>query len=321
MKILVTGGAGYIGSALVDKLISEKYEVNVLDDLSNGLSENINLKANFINGSILDEHSLDIALEGVEAVFHLAAKISVEEGESNPDLYENININGTLKLIEKCNTLGIRKFLFASTAAVYGNPIDFPLTEDSKVEPVNVYGKTKLYIDAYLAKNSTRLSMSSISFRFFNVAGAIKNNDGKWLRIKHDDATHLIPRILKSNPNSPLRVYGNDWPTSDGTAIRDFIHIKDLIDALLKALHVIGIDDHQVINLGTAKGESVLKVIEVAEKVLNKGISYVFTSRRPGDSFALVASNSKAKNYLNWSPNCNLKDIIEDAYRELISNN
>ena len=133
MKILVTGGSGYIGSALVDKLISENYEVNVLDDLSNGFLENINTKANFINGSVLDEPALDKALEGVEAVFHLAAKIRVEEGEAKPDLYKSVNVDGTLKLISKCKKIGIKKFVFASTAAVYGDPTDFPVTEESQV--------------------------------------------------------------------------------------------------------------------------------------------------------------------------------------------
>ena len=320
MKILVTGGAGYIGSALVDRLITENYEVNVIDDLSNGYLENINSKANFINGTILDELALEKSLDGVEAVFHLAAKIRVEEGEAKPDLYKNVNIEGTLKLIDKCKQIGIKKFLFASTAAVYGDPTDFPVTEESEVKPVNVYGKTKLEIDEFLAKNSINLGMSSISFRFFNVGGAVKNKDGRWLKIKHEGATHLIPSILHSSGSTPLSIYGNDWPTKDGTPTRDFVHLNDLVDALVKSLNHLESLGHQIINLGTANGATVLEVVLAAEKALNKKINYKFASRRAGDSYALVTSNSKAKQTLNWQPNRNIIDILQDANSELLAN-
>ena len=320
MKILVTGGAGYIGSALVDRLINEKYDVNVLDDLSNGYLENINSKANFINGTILDEQALEKALDGVEAVFHLAAKIRVEEGEAKPDLYRSVNIDGTLKLIDKCKQVGIKRFLFASTAAVYGDPTDFPVTEESEVKPVNVYGKTKLAIDQYLAKNSGILGISAISFRFFNVGGAVKNKDGMWLKIKHEGATHLIPSILHSSESSPLSIYGNDWPTSDGTPTRDFVHLSDLVDALVKSLNYLEVPGHQIINLGTAKGSTVLEVVMAAEKALNKKINFKYAPRRAGDSYALVTSNSKAKQILGWQPTKNIIDILQDANSELLVN-
>ena len=320
MKILVTGGAGYIGSALVDRLINEKYDVNVLDDLSNGYLENINSKANFINGTILDEQALKKALDGVEAVFHLAAKIRVEEGEAKPDLYRSVNIDGTLKLIDKCKQIGIKRFLFASTAAVYGDPTDFPVTEESEVKPVNVYGKTKLAIDQYLAKNSGILGISAISFRFFNVGGAVKNKDGMWLKIKHEGATHLIPSILHSSESSPLSIYGNDWPTSDGTPTRDFVHLSDLVDALVKSLNYLEVPGHQIINLGTAKGSTVLEVVMAAEKALNKKINFKYAPRRAGDSYALVTSNSKAKQILGWQPTKNIIDILQDANSELLVN-
>ena len=320
MKILVTGGAGYIGSALVDRLINEKYDVNVLDDLSNGYLENINSKANFINGTILDEQALEKALYGVEAVFHLAAKIRVEEGEAKPDLYRSVNIGGTLNLIDKCKQVGIKRFLFASTAAVYGDPTDFPVTEESEVKPVNVYGKTKLEIDQYLARNSSILGISAISFRFFNVGGAVKNKDGIWLKIKHEGATHLIPSILHSSESSPLSIYGNDWPTSDGTPTRDFVHLSDLVDALVKSLNYLEVPGHQIINLGTAKGSTVLEVVMAAEKALNKKINFKYAPRRAGDSYALVTSNSKAKQILGWQPTKNIIDILQDANSELLVN-
>ena len=196
MKILVTGGAGYIGSVLVNKLIDLGHQVKVIDDLSNGFKENIDEKADFIQGSILDNDKLNQVIADVEVVFHLAAKIRVEEGEREPELYKKVNIEGTLNLINKCVEKQIKKFVFASTAAVYGNPEDYPVNEKSKVNPVSVYGETKLEIDQYLEKNAKSLGISSICFRFFNIGGALKTKKGNWLKIKHEGATHPIPSIL-----------------------------------------------------------------------------------------------------------------------------
>lgn len=321
MKILVTGGAGYIGSVLVDKLITEGHQVNVIDDLSNGFIENIHKDAVFIEGSILDKNILNDALDGVEAVFHLAAKIRVEEGESKPDLYNSVNIDGTLNLLKLCKETGITKFIFASTAAVYGNPEDFPVTEKSTEAPVNVYGKTKLEVDRYLKQNAAIFGISSISFRFFNAGGGYKNSAGKWLRIKHEGATHLIPSILHSSDVKPLSIYGNDWPTHDGTPIRDFIHVSDLANALVKSLNFLSKPGNTIINLGTATGSTVLEVIQAAESALKRRIHYKFTDRRPGDSFALVTSRDKAKEMLGWQPIKSLTEILIDAQNELESNN
>ena len=321
MKVLVTGGAGYIGSVLTHQLIAKGYVVNVIDDLSNGFAENIHKDAVFIEGSILDSTTLSKSLDGVDVVLHLAAKIRVEEGEEFPDLYKKVNIEGTLNLLKICKEKGIKKFVFASTAAVYGEPEDFPVTEKSKVAPVNVYGQTKLEIDQYLAVNAEKQGIAVISFRFFNVGGALKSSDGKWLRIKHEGATHLIPSILHSSSNKPLSIFGNDWPTLDGTPVRDFVHVADLADALVESLNHLTIPGHQIINLGTATGSTVLQVVNTAEKVLNKKINYKFASRRAGDSFALVTSNEKAKNVLKWSPTKNLSDILQDANMELSTNN
>lgn len=321
MKVLVTGGAGYIGSVLVDQLIAKGHQVNVIDDLSNGFAENIHKAAVFIEGSILDNNILNEALVGVEAVFHLAAKIRVEEGENKPDLYKNVNVAGTLNLLKTCKVKGIKKFVFASTAAVYGDPEDYPVTEKSKESPVNVYGQTKLEIDKYLAKNAASLEISTISFRFFNVGGALKNSDGKWLRIKHEGATHLIPSILHSSYEKPLAIYGNDWPTHDGTPIRDFIHVSDLANALVKSLRFLSKPGNTIINLGTATGSTVLEVIQAAELALKRKIHYIFTDRRPGDSFALVTSRDKAKEILGWLPIKGLSEILIDAQNEFDLNN
>jgi UDP-glucose 4-epimerase len=320
MKILVTGGAGYIGSALTYLLIEQGHQVNVIDDLSNGFKDNVNPKANFINGSILDESILNQGLIGIDAVIHLAAKIRVEEGEVKPELYKKVNIEGTQLLLNKCKDLGITKFVFASTAAVYGDPEDFPVTEESKVSPVNVYGETKLLIDQYLAKNAADIGLSAISFRFFNVGGALQTKEGEWLKIKHEGATHLIPSTLHSNENKPLQIFGNDWPTEDGTPTRDYVHVIDIADAIIKSLVHLEVPGHTIINLGTAGGSTVLQVAETAEKVLNRKIFYTFVPRRSGDSFALVTSNEKAKQILGWTPRYGLSEILRDANLELMAN-
>ena len=321
MKILVTGGAGYIGSVLVNKLIEQGHQVNVIDDLSNGFRENIDRRAKFTEGSILDKGNLNQALEGVEVVYHLAAKIRVEEGEAKPELYKKVNIEGTLDLIKACVDKKIAKFIFASTAAVYGDPEEFPVNENSRTNPVNVYGATKLEIDKYLEANAKNMGISTICFRFFNIGGALKTKEGSWLKIKHEGATHLIPSILHSSSNKPLLIFGNDWPTKDGTPTRDFVHVVDLADALIKALNSLDKAGNQVINLGTATGSTVLEVVKTAEKSLNKVISYNFAGRRAGDSFALVTSNQKAKEILNWQPTKTLSDILIDAQDELLANN
>jgi UDP-glucose 4-epimerase len=320
MKILVTGGAGYIGSALTYLLIEQGHQVNVIDDLSNGFTDNVNPKANFVNGSILDESILNQGLISMDAVIHLAAKIRVEEGEIKPELYKQVNIDGTKLLLNKCKELGITKFVFASTAAVYGDPEDFPVTEESKVSPVNVYGKTKLVIDQYLAKSAADIGLSAISFRFFNVGGALQTKQGEWLKIKHEGATHLIPSTLHSNENKPLQIFGNDWPTEDGTPARDYVHIIDIADAIIKSLAHLEVPGHTTINLGTATGSTVLQVAQTAEKVLNRKISYTFAPRRSGDSFALVTSNEKAKKILGWTPSYGLSEILRDANLELLAN-
>jgi UDP-glucose 4-epimerase len=216
--------------------------------------------------------------------------------------------------------LGIKKFIFASTAAVYGDPSDYPVTEESQTKPVNVYGRTKLEIDEYLSKSAKSLDISAISFRFFNVGGAVQNSKQKWLKIKHEGATHLIPSILRSSDTSPLLIYGNDWPTSDGTPVRDFVHLCDLVDALVGSLNYLENPGHEIINLGTANGSTVLEVTQAAKVALKREINYEFAPRRAGDSFALVTSNNKAKKLLNWQPTKNLINILEDASKELTSN-
>jgi UDP-glucose 4-epimerase len=320
MKILVTGGAGYIGSALVEKLINQGHEVNVLDDLSNGFIQNINPKANFIQGTILSNPNLDTAIKNVDVVYHLAAKISVEESESIPEIYDQVNIQGSIKLLEACQEEGVNKFIFASTAAVYGTSDNMPITEKSRVNPENNYGLTKLKIDEFLSRSAKQMGISALSFRFFNVAGAVQNKKGDWLRVKHKEATHLIPRIIQNKPEAKLIIYGNDWPTPDGTPIRDYIHLSDLTECLISVLSFELLPGHDIINLGSGKGYTVKEVIKIAERTLGRKIVYQFADRRKGDSAALVASNKKAKKVIGWKPSKSISDILFDSYQEYLSN-
>jgi UDP-glucose 4-epimerase len=244
----------------------------------------------------------------------------VEEGEREPELYKKVNIEGTLNLINKCTEKNIKKLVFASTAAVYGDPEDYPVNEKSRVNPVNVYGATKLEIDQYLEENAKSLGISSICFRFFNIGGALQTKKGNWLKIKHEGATHLIPSILHSSNEKPLLIFGNDWATKDGTPTRDFVHVVDLANALIKSLTKLDVPGNQVINLGTSTGSTVLEVVKTAEASLKKSISYRFADRRAGDSFALVTSNEKAKQVLDWVPNKSLSEILQDAQAELLAN-
>ena len=307
MKILVTGGAGYIGSVLVNKLIDSGHQVKVIDDLSNGFKQNIDENADFIEGSILDNDKLNQALDGVEVVFHLAAKIRVEEGEREPGLYKKVNIEGTLNLINKCAEKNIKKLVFASTAAVYGDPEDYPVNEKSRVSPVNVYGATKLEIDRYLEENAKSLGISSICFRFFNIGGALQTKKGNWLKIKHEGATHLIPSILHSSNEKPLLIFGNDWATKDGTPTRDFIHVVDLAKAHVAALN-FNAKEHspEVFNVGTGKGSTVLEVISSFEKTTGLTVPFAIGPRREGDITAVYANTEKKgkawRKLINFQP-------------------
>ena len=203
---------------------------------------------------------------------------------------------------------------------MYGDPEDYPVNETSRVNPVNVYGATKLEIDQYLEKNAKSLGISSICFRFFNIGGALQTKKGNWLKIKHEGATHLIPSILHSSTENPLLIFGNDWATKDGTPTRDFVHVVDLAEALTKSLTKLDVPGNQIINLGTSTGSTVLEVVKTAEVSLKKSISFQFTTRRAGDSFALVTSNEKAKDVLGWVPKKSLGEILKDAQAELLAN-
>ncbi len=313
MRVLVTGGAGYIGSTAVAILLERGYEVNVLDDCSTGHADAVSAQAKFVNGSILDIGAVSNALKGCDAVIHFAAKSLVGESVEKPDLYEDVNVNGTRILLAEMAKAGVRKLVFSSTAATYGEPEVIPITEDSLTKPTSPYGTTKLAVDQMITAES-KSGLAAISLRYFNVAGAFESKSG-WLAERHDPETHLIPNLLRATAQKPLKVFGNDWPTKDGTCIRDYVHVVDLIDAHILALENLEVSNHKIINLGSGGGYSVTEVIDGAAKVIGREIPAELASRRSGDPAVLIADISKAKSLLGWSPKRNIEDMVGDTWK------
>jgi len=309
-RILVTGGAGYIGSTATAILADRGYEVVVLDDLSMGHADAVDPRATFIEGSILDADLLRNALAGCEAVIHFAGKSLVGESVEKPELYHHVNVDGSQNLLEAMAIHGIDKIVFSSSAATYGQPIDNPITEESFASPTNPYGASKLAID----KMITATGISAISLRYFNVAGAYQSSNG-WLAERHNPETHLIPLVLRATEENPLKIFGTDWDTKDGTCIRDYVHVIDLIEAHILALGALKPHVHEIVNLGSGGGYSVREVISVATKVLGRPVPAVESPRRAGDPATLVASITKAKSLLGWEPTRDLETMISDAVK------
>jgi len=309
-RILVTGGAGYIGSTATAILADRGYEVVVLDDLSMGHADAVDPRATFIEGSILDADLLRNALAGCEAVIHFAGKSLVGESVEKPELYHHVNVDGSQNLLEAMAIHGIDKIVFSSSAATYGQPIDNPITEESFASPTNPYGASKLAID----KMITAAGISAISLRYFNVAGAYQSSNG-WLAERHNPETHLIPLVLRATEENPLKIFGTDWGTKDGTCIRDYVHVIDLIEAHILALGALKPHVHEIVNLGSGGGYSVREVISEATKVLGRPVPAVESPRRAGDPATLVASITKAKSLLGWEPTRDLETMISDAVK------
>jgi len=309
---LVTGGAGYIGSTAVAMLLSAGYEVNVLDDLSTGHADSLPAEVKLVKGSLLSDQALEEAISGCDAVMHFAAKSLVGESVEKPDLYRDVNVGGSTALLAKMRTHGISKIVFSSTAATYGEPKRIPISERDLPEPKNPYGQTKLEIDQLIGQSG----FSAISLRYFNVAGALKSEIG-WLAERHDPETHLIPNILKSNAQNPIKIFGTDWPTADGTCIRDYVHVVDLIEAHIAALNNLPNQSHEIINLGSGTGYSVREVIAAAEAAVGHQIPSIESGRRAGDPAVLIADISKARSYLNWEPKRELKQMVLDTWNSM----
>jgi UDP-glucose 4-epimerase len=317
MRVLVTGGAGYIGSHTVRELIKAGHRVVVLDNLSKGHEEAVS-EAELVKGDVSDRTLLEdlFGRYRVEAVVHFAASSLVGESVANPAVYYHNNLTKGLVLLDVMIENGIRYLVFSSTAAVYGEPQVIPIAEDHPALPANPYGATKLAFENALPWYGRAYGLRSVSLRYFNAAGADPAGD---IGEDHDPETHLIPLVLKVALNllPSLDVFGTDYPTPDGSCIRDYIHVTDLAAAHVLALEALAVGRRSTVyNLGNGSGYSVLEVIRAAEDVTGRPITVDFAGRRPGDPAALVAGAEKIKAELGWQPRFNdLRTIIETAWQ------
>ncbi len=314
--ILVTGGAGYIGSHFVYDMIERGNEVLVVDNLDRGHLEAVHPDAKFEECDILDFESLKNVLQNynIESIVHFAAFAYVGESVEDPKMYYTNNVVGSLNLLKAAVFKKISKFVFSSTCSVYGNPITVPISEAESTKPINPYAQSKLMIENMLRDFNTAYGLKYVALRYFNAAGAdVMGRIGE----SHDPEPHLIPIVLQATLGKREKVYvfGNDYDTKDGTCIRDYIHIQDLADAHARALEYLESNDSDIFNLGTGDGNSVLELINAAEKITGEKINIEITGRRAGDPAVLVADNKKAKDVLGWVPKHNLNSIIESAYK------
>jgi len=321
MKILVTGGAGYIGSHVVLSLCDNGEDVVVLDDLSSGTQNAIDDRAKFILGSTLNKKDTDTALNGVDVVIHLAAFKAAGESMLYPAKYSQNNIVGTINLINSMIDQDVNNFIFSSTAAVYGYPEYLPVDENHPLNPINYYGFTKLEIERILDWYNNLTGLKYAALRYFNAAGFDKEG-----RINHleKNPQNLIPIVMEvaSGFREKLKVFGNDYDTKDGTGMRDYIHVTDLAKAHIKAIDYLKDHDSLTMNLATGDSHSVLDVIEMAERITNKEILYDFVDRREGDPGQLFSSSSIASNLLDWQPECSdIESIIKDTWQVYANKN
>jgi len=316
-RVLITGGAGFIGSVLTAYLIDNGYEVVVVDDLSTGHSEAIDSRATFIQASILNKSVIVGALKGVDMVIHCAGKSLVEESVENPELYDQVNTAGTAVLLQAMAEAKVFNIIFSSTAAVYGDSKIQPIAESSVINPVNPYGQSKVKAEN-LISNFCKEGFSAITFRYFNVAGSYQSQSGRRFVEEHKNETHLIPKIIKSYLKNPdqfkVEIYGDSWPTADGSCVRDYLHVEDLAHAHLLALTDLEKGANKVFNLGSGVGYSVLEVITEIEKVIGGKLERIITKPRPGDPAVLLAAVDKAKDELGWVPGANLRQIVLDSW-------
>ena len=312
MKILVTGGAGYIGSHMVKLLAGSGAEVWVIDDLSTGHADAVR-GAQLVRGDIADIPNTANLLKkrGIEAVVHFAGASLVAESVANPAKYQARNVDASLALLEAMRHAGVTRIVFSSTAAVYGDPQRVPIDETHPTQPVNPYGASKLAVERKLAECSAAYGLRAVSLRYFNAAGA----DGG-LGERHDPETHLIPRLLKAAlQKTAISIYGTDYPTRDGTCVRDYVHVADLCTAHLLALERLE-PGHECFNLGNGEGFTVMEVVEAARRATGRRIEIQLSARRAGDPPALVADATKARRVLGWQPQRSaLERIVADAWQ------
>jgi UDP-glucose 4-epimerase len=315
MKILVTGGAGYIGSHVVLALCECRYDVVVLDDLSSGNREAVDDRAEFIQGSTLNNDNVATALNGVDAVIHLAAFKAAGESMIDPGKYSQNNISGTISLLNAMITYEVDKFIFSSTAAVYGYPKYLPLDENHPLEPINYYGFTKLEIERILKWYGELKGLKYATLRYFNAAGY---DPQRRIQFLEKNPANLIPIVMEiaSGRREKMEVFGNDYDTTDGTGVRDYIHVTDLATAHVKAIEYLNENESIILNLATGESHSVLDVINKTKEISGKNIPYHIVDRRPGDPAELYAGTTLAFDQLDWKANhSGLKSLIETTWQ------
>jgi UDP-glucose 4-epimerase len=311
-KILVVGGAGYIGAHVAYLLQENGYGVRIYDDFSNGLKSRIDGKfSDVVIGDVLDRQALISACEGIDAVIHLAAKKAVGESVDNPLKYYENNVGGTLNLLAAMSLKGVKKIVFSSTAAVYAPSEKLAITEDDLTEPLSPYGQTKLLSEKLISAVAKAENLSAISLRYFNVVGALRDE------FADNSKDNLVPKVfaaLKAGKNP--EIYGSDYPTKDGSCIRDYIHVSDLAKAHLVALEkVFATNVDEVYNVGSGTGYSVTEMINQIAESIGKSITPTLSPRRPGDTAQLIASIAKIERDLGWKPERSLKEMIDSAWQ------
>ncbi|MDU1232067.1 MAG: UDP-glucose 4-epimerase GalE [Clostridium sp.] len=317
MSYIVLGGAGYIGSHAVNKLIENNYDVIVVDNLQSGHEEAINSKAKFYKGDIRDKNFLSNVFkkENIDGVFHFAANSIVGESMKEPLMYFNNNVYGMQILLEVMNEHNVNKIVFSSTAATYGEPKKVPITEDMETCPTNTYGETKLVMEKMMKWCDKAYGMKYVALRYFNVAGA--EDDGS-IGEDHNPETHLIPIVLQAalGKRDHITIFGDDYDTEDGTCVRDYVHVVDLVEAHILAMkYLTHGGESNTFNLGSSQGFSVKEIVETARKVTDKNIKAIIGERRAGDPSKLIASSDKARKILGWNPiRTNIENIIQDAW-------
>ncbi len=309
-RYLVTGGAGYIGSVVVARLLEAGHRVTVLDDLSTGTAQAVPAGAEFVRGGL--GHAAALLSADHAAVLHFAASSQVAESVRDPDKYWRNNVTGSLELMAAMRHADVRTLVFSSTAAVYGEPERLPITDDARTAPTSPYGATKLAVDHLITGEAAAHGLAAVSLRYFNVAGAHAGHGER-----HEPESHLIPLILQValGRRPHIEVHGDDYPTRDGTCVRDYIHVADLAEAHLLALEAARPGEHLICNLGNGEGFTVREVIESVRRVTGRTIPEVVRPRRPGDPAVLVASAARARERLGWRPrHTDLDSIVADAW-------
>jgi UDP-glucose 4-epimerase len=314
MRVLVTGGAGYIGSVVTARLLAGGHEVIVVDDLSTGHADAVPPGAVFHELPIT---GLDPVLGDwdIEAVIHFAARSLVGESATHPSMYWRNNVVGTLALLDSLRAQGVDRFVFSSSAATYGESDVSPITEDLETRPTSPYGSSKLSVDYLLTDYARAYGLGAVSLRYFNVAGALHTPAASYGE-RHDPESHLIPIALRAAAGSgaTLKLFGTDYPTSDGTCVRDYIHVDDLADAHIRALTAAVPGEHHIVNLGSGEGYTVRQVLATVAVVTGSEVPVDEAPRRAGDPAVLVASNARAREFLGWSPTRDLTAMITDAW-------